>query len=107
MRRVQKHGLTSINSYHGAVADDDKDRKLASEDDGPKVPEDDRDFHDDDGDEEEDDDAFMAMGDMVVVLNMPDAKISISVPSDMGTRTVEKLFKIAVDALGQVRIQMN
>jgi len=89
------------------MADDEKNPKLATEDDessAPDMPEDDRDFHDDDGDEDE---TFMAMGDMVVILNMPDAKISISVPSDMGTRTVEKLFKVAVDALGQVRIQMN
>ena len=91
------------------MADDPKkDPELDPKDEESEVselPEDDRDFHDDDGDEE--DDTFMAMGDMVVILNMPDAKISISVPSDMGTRTVEKLFKVAVDALGQVRIQMN
>lgn len=88
------------------MADDTNDGpKPELEDDGA-TPEDDRDFHDDDGDEE-DDEAFLAMGDMVVILAMPDAKISISVPSDMGPRTVERLFQVAVEALGQIRVQIN
>lgn len=87
--------------------DDEKDPKFELNDDGSDrtdPPSDDPEFHDDDEDEEG---AFMAMGDMVVILSMQDAKISISVPSDMGVKTVERLFDAAVEALGKVRVQIN
>jgi hypothetical protein len=69
----------------------------------PDVPEqeDDRDFHDGD------DDAMMYVGEVALVIEVLDGKITYSGPAELGPSEAARYLDFAVEALGKLRTQIQ
>jgi len=100
--------------YFGGYDDpmaDDPDKKPELEDEGAdsseekdeseKKDDDDLDFFD--GDDPE----IVMGGEMAVVLDFSDGKISVGLPSEMGTEALERMLDVAVQAFGKLRVQIQ